>query len=263
MDGVISSEYPNKILTLRHFYSGDRLHLYADGTLVDDAPAGTWTSDGQVEVRDASLNGSVLSIKGRRIYQVYDAKSKQFVDALSLLPTYPEKQQKDLERMLRRRQVEIQIEMPPTPDPREIPETLHAVFLAPYEPVSAVVPVYYHDFFANGESASHSVNGVAGVVRVVSPGDKPGQVSPPHAASTPAPEYSEAARQLKYQGTVVISLVVDPSGAVRNPQIAVPLGLGLDDKAIAAVSQWKFDPAQKDGKPVAAAIGVQVEFKLK
>jgi protein TonB len=43
----------------------------------------------------------------------------------------------------------------------------------------------------------------------------------------------------------------------------VPLGLGLDDKAIAAVSQWKFDPAQKDGKPVAAAIGVQVEFKLK
>jgi protein TonB len=40
------------------------------------------------------------------------------------------------------------------------------------------------------------------------------------------------------------------------------LGLGLDEKAIEAVNTWKFEPAQKDGRPVAVAINVEVQFRL-
>lgn len=261
LDNVISSDYPNRILTLRHAYGGERLHLYADGTLVDDAPVGAWTTDSQLEVRDATLSGSLLTIKGRRIFEIYDSKSKQFVDALTLIPTYPEKQQKDIEKTLRRRQVEIRIEMPPTPDPKEIPETLHAVFLAPGEPMSRIAPPIYRDFFAKDEGGSSPAELPAGVLRLASI-SKQSAITPPHAISSPDPEYSEAARQMKFHGATVISLIVNADGSVRDAQIVVPLGAGLDDKAVEAVRHWKFEPAKKDSQAVAVAISVEVDFRL-
>src|ERR1041385_2821589 len=89
-----------------------------------------------------------------------------------------------------------------------------------------------------------------------------GGVSAPKAIFAPDPEYSEEARKAKYQGVCVLSLIVGPDGKPRDIHVARSLGLGLDEKAIQAVNQWKFDPAQKDGKPVAVAINVEVQFRL-
>jgi protein TonB len=89
-----------------------------------------------------------------------------------------------------------------------------------------------------------------------------GGVSAPRAVFTPDPEYSEEARKAKYQGTCVLWLVVGPDGHPRDIRVARTLGLGLDEKAIEAVKQWKFEPAMKDGKPVAVQINVEVDFRL-
>jgi TonB family protein len=89
-----------------------------------------------------------------------------------------------------------------------------------------------------------------------------GGVSAPRALQTPDPEYSEEARKAKYQGTVVLWLIVDPSGRPQNVKVARSLGMGLDQKAIEAVRQWKFEPAMKDGRPVAVQINVEVNFRL-
>ena len=89
-----------------------------------------------------------------------------------------------------------------------------------------------------------------------------GGVSAPKAVYAPDPEYSEEARKAKYQGTCVLMLIVGPDGHPRDIRVARSMGLGLDEKAMEAVKQWKFDPALKDGKPVAVAISVQVEFRL-
>jgi TonB family protein len=89
-----------------------------------------------------------------------------------------------------------------------------------------------------------------------------GGVSAPKAIYSPDPEYSEEARKAKYQGVCVLSLIVGPDGKPRDIHVARSLGLGLDEKAIEAVNQWKFEPAQKDGKPVAVAINVEVQFRL-
>jgi len=89
-----------------------------------------------------------------------------------------------------------------------------------------------------------------------------GGVSAPRVIFQPDPEYSEEARKAKYQGTCVLGLVVGPDGRPRDIHIVRSLGLGLDEKAIEAVSRWKFDPAVKDGKPVAVAISVEVDFRL-
>jgi TonB family protein len=45
-------------------------------------------------------------------------------------------------------------------------------------------------------------------------------------------------------------------------KVVRPLGMGLDQKALDAVKQWKFEPAMKDGKPVAVQINVEVNFRL-
>jgi TonB family protein len=87
-------------------------------------------------------------------------------------------------------------------------------------------------------------------------------MSPPRATYSPDPEYSPDARGLKYQGTVVISLIADASGAARDLQIQRPLGLGLDEKAVAAVSTWKFEPAQKNGNPISIVLNIEVNFHL-
>ncbi len=89
-----------------------------------------------------------------------------------------------------------------------------------------------------------------------------GGVSAPKLIYAPDPEYSEEARKVKHMGTVVLWLVVGPDGKPRDIRVARTLGLGLDEKAIEAVKTWIFEPANKDGKPVAEQINVEVNFHL-
>lgn len=89
-----------------------------------------------------------------------------------------------------------------------------------------------------------------------------GGVSAPRATFSPDPEYSEEARKAKYQGTVVLWVVVGPDGRPHDIRVQRTLGMGLDEKAIEAVRQWKFEPAKKDGNPVAVQINVEVNFRL-
>ena len=89
-----------------------------------------------------------------------------------------------------------------------------------------------------------------------------GGVSAPKPLFTPDPEYSEEARKSKYQGVVVLWLVIGSDGRPRDIKIARPLGMGLDEKAIEAVRTWRFEPAKKDGQNVAVQMNVEVSFRL-
>ena len=89
-----------------------------------------------------------------------------------------------------------------------------------------------------------------------------GGVSAPKVIYKLDPEYSTEARQAKYQGTVVLSVIVDADGHTRQVHVARSLGMGLDEKAVEAVRQWRFEPARKDGRPVPVAVDVEVAFHL-
>jgi protein TonB len=89
-----------------------------------------------------------------------------------------------------------------------------------------------------------------------------GGVSPPSILYKVEPEYSEEARKAKFQGTVLLFVVVDEKGMPRDIKILRPLGLGLDQKAVEAVEKWKFSPGKKDGKPVAVQAQIEVNFRL-
>jgi TonB family protein len=74
--------------------------------------------------------------------------------------------------------------------------------------------------------------------------------------------YTDAARSWRVQGVVGLNIVVDSTGAVRKVSIVRPLGVGLDENAVATVSTWRFTPAKADGRPVATAIRIDVAFHL-
>jgi len=89
-----------------------------------------------------------------------------------------------------------------------------------------------------------------------------GGVTNPIPLTTPEAEFSDEARRNKYQGVCMISIIVDAHGLPQNPRVIRSLGMGLDEKALEAVQRYRFKPALKDGKPVAAMITVMVNFRL-
>jgi TonB family protein len=92
---------------------------------------------------------------------------------------------------------------------------------------------------------------------------RPGKgVTPPRVIYQTDPEFSEEARKAKYQGTCVLGLVVDANGHPTSIRVLSALGMGLDEKAIESVKNWKFEPGKKDGHDVAVEIAVEVDFHL-
>src|SRR5437016_1040413 len=89
-----------------------------------------------------------------------------------------------------------------------------------------------------------------------------GGISAPRALYAPDPEYSEEARKAKYQGTVVLWVIVGADGRPHEVRIQRSVGMGLDEKATQAVRLWRFEPARRDGEPVAVQINVEVNFRL-
>lgn len=89
-----------------------------------------------------------------------------------------------------------------------------------------------------------------------------GSIGAPIPIYKPDPPYSEEARKAKYQGTVVLWIVVDTQGNVTEIRVVKPLGLGLDEKAVDTVRTWKFKPATRNGIPVPVRVAVEVSFRL-
>jgi protein TonB len=87
-------------------------------------------------------------------------------------------------------------------------------------------------------------------------------VTAPKPVYTPDPEYAERARRKKIHGAVLLEMIVTAEGGVRDLKVMKSLDPGLDKQAIAAVRTWRFEPATKDGKPVAAHLKTEVDFRL-
>ena len=90
-------------------------------------------------------------------------------------------------------------------------------------------------------------------------------VSLPVLVSKVNPEYTQEAKDARIEGTVVLACVVDSNGSVSEAKVSRSLDpiFGLDQQAINAAKQWRFKPGEKDGKPVAVRVAVEIKFTLK
>ena len=264
LEKQLNWKYADKVLTLRQFYEGNHLKFLSDGRLHGDAPMGPWTLDGQIEVKEVHIQGKHLEITGRRIEIVFDQKnlanhSPKPVDLLSTLDNYSGKEREVLEKYLLQREVAVDIELPSgKATEEELTAAIHAVFVLPGESMMDTTPVFWRAYFADLEGKSYdSPSSVGNVYRA-----EPHIVSAPRAVDSPAPDYSDEGRRAKLEGSMVVWLVVDPTGTARDLQIQRPLGLGLDEKAVERISTWQFEPGKKDGQPVPVKINVDVSFRL-
>jgi protein TonB len=83
-------------------------------------------------------------------------------------------------------------------------------------------------------------------------------VTPPRVVRQVQPEHP--AKGFRISGTVLISLVVSSTGAPKDVRIARSLEKDIDQSAVDAVQKWQFDPARKDGQPVATKVTVEIRF---
>ncbi len=89
-----------------------------------------------------------------------------------------------------------------------------------------------------------------------------GDVSAPRLIYQVDAEFSEEARKAKFQGEVVVALVVDATGRPTQIHVIRQVGMGLDEKAVEAVRQYRFTPAKKGGQAVPVMMNVAVNFNI-
>jgi TonB family protein len=89
-----------------------------------------------------------------------------------------------------------------------------------------------------------------------------GSVKPPKLIHSVDPEYTPEARKKKFNGNVQVYLWVEENGMPSHVRVVKGVGMGLDEKAVQAVSQFRFKPAMQDGKPVKVDLYIDVNFQL-
>ncbi|MGO9087026.1 MAG: energy transducer TonB [Terriglobales bacterium] len=268
--------YQGKTLLLRGFYTGDKLQFDATGAPVGGPTPGDWTTDGVVRLTQINASGNRLTIKARRLL----VSSSQ--GTLRFLAEDPKKEKKS--PLLK---IEADLDSS-NPSPEQAAAAMSRIFLTAQDDFADQVPDYWKpcvrsalrgkDAHCSFSVEFLSIPGATSSVGNALPSAATGTVAPAsndtpfkvgHGVSPPRailpqhePAFSEPARKAKYQGVVTLGLVVNQEGLPTKIHIVNPLGCGLDAKAVEAVETWRFDPAKKDGQPVAASIMVEVDFHL-
>jgi TonB family protein len=261
----LREHYQRKVFLLRSFCQGDRLHFDSAGTSSQCARSGDWTINGFVLVKGIHLSPRRVSIKGNRLLLRFDGNEFQ-------------SQHGD--------KFQINAEVDANhPSQADVDAALSKIFLTSQDDLSEIVPDYWKPCVKVGRSGkqgcqlSPELASVPGVPRPANAQTGPDEsvntsaanrelfkvgkgVTPPRVLHQSDIQYSELARKARYQGTVTLGLTVDATGTPQNLHIVSPLGLGLDSKAIESVQKWRFEPAKKNGEPVAVEIGVEVAFHL-
>jgi TonB family protein len=275
-----------KTLFIRNFYSGSQLDYDSSGMLRSGSAPGDWTVDGAVQITDVHLSAKRLKIQARRVWLGWVGNT-----GLGSLhnPKNDEKEQKE-EKEAQALLIDIDLGSEATPDKTDM--LLSKVFLTAEDNFADLVPEYWKPCVRraltnpNAKASERcyfsaevlDIPGIAphsepaldkGTVDAGSQKSTPlaltrvgGGVKAPRLVFNPEPAFTAEARRIKYRGTAVLGLVVDGTGLPRDIHILTPLGCGLDEQAVRVLQTWKFEPAIKDGQPVAVEIAVEVDFHL-
>lgn len=89
-----------------------------------------------------------------------------------------------------------------------------------------------------------------------------GNITQPLKIFSPQPQYTEEARRARTQGVVIVQTIIDCRGLVTDINVLQGLPNGLTEATVSAISQWRFEPATVDGRPVSVYYNLTVNFRL-
>ncbi len=89
-----------------------------------------------------------------------------------------------------------------------------------------------------------------------------GDLTSPRVIEKIAPSYTEEARKNRTMGTVIVRTIIAEDGSIEDVEVLKGQPDGLSEAAVAAVRQWRFEPATLDGKPVSVYYNLTINFRL-
>ncbi len=239
----LNSRYANKILNLRSPLSANSLEFDSSGKPVKSSSTGPWSIYSRISVKKIQLRSDRLEIECKRLGLQYDGHE--------LVPV-------DIDKSVK---LTLRLDHPLT-DAADAEARLGTIFVSEPEAIIASAPDFWHDYLKDPALARYAnpklVPSPPGIAKFGDPG-----VKLPKPLHTPEPQFNDVARKFRYQGSNVLSCIVNKEGVPEQIRIIRPLGFGLDEESVDALRHWRFQPGTKDGSPVAVYLTVEMSFNLR
>lgn len=237
----------DKPLYLRGQWGADKLEFDSSGRLQGKPAIVSFTLSG-IAIDSLKLTNDGMDLEGQRVGLEFAQNGPQRVGLLV--------QGRMGSRRAEKMAVHIQ-----RPADGDYTAALDAIFTGDLADLVSQLPAYWQSYASQhllptGDAAPPRTETPVGTRRIG------GGVLPPKLLSKVDPQFDDAARALHYQAIVLVNMLVDESGVPSHTRILRPAGLGLDEQAIAAVSQYRFKPAMENGSPVTVELNVEVNFQI-
>lgn len=87
-------------------------------------------------------------------------------------------------------------------------------------------------------------------------------IEPPRCSYMPNPEFTDGARAVRLNGSLIVEAIVTTQGRVEEARISRGLPYGLNQNSLTTLKNWKCEPATKNGVPLAVVVPFEVTFRL-
>jgi len=241
----ISARLMGKPLLLRGFWMDDKLKFDGSGSPEKLYKTGSFTTSAFTPTK-VSLGGDHLKIEGIRTILKLQFRTVERVQIMKSLPRGgdPEK-------------VTIEVDGHGN---RDFTKALDAIFAESLSDLIPSLPEYWQNY-ANQHFANVPTQKLP-TARSYAQAKVGGDVTPPIVLKSVDPQYSDAAKYLKYSGAVLMELDIEKDGTPSHVSILQALGAGLDEQAVTAIRQYRFTPATRAGEPVVVYLSLGVNFQI-
>jgi TonB family protein len=248
----LTSQYKNRTFLLRNFYAGNDLKYDQNGVLQDAVKAGPWLL-AAVELKTVNLTEHGIEISANRLGTLYEAGKV---------------------RLIKTGNMKIRVSGSDLrTDKNAVDSIFSKIFVDPaHEQLDALVPDIWKYYLAGSDLQSRLMawrsslqkTAVQPIARDSAPNARdsaPKKISAPRVIHDPDPNYTKEARSHSINGRSLLTTVIDATGNPTQIAILDPLGMGLDEEAVAALQQWRFQPAMLNGKGIAVEIRIEIQFR--
>ena len=243
---TLRTEYVGKVLIFRKSVRmAANLEYAPDGTLKGDHEPGFWSVDGAVQAKDISFGKDQVTFKCTKLWANVkpDGQLHYFPASVALKgksDDYPEA----VNITFRTEKGAVSA--------AEFKQLVQKVFLGPNESMLTSAPPPISAFIQKA-STQMDIDPVTGMGF---------SGTPPKPLEDPTPKPSREAQLVGQAGRESFIVYVDDQGRAAVLGFTHLLQYGLEETTIEAVKNWRFQPAMKDGKPVALRIPMSIDYKL-